>query len=78
MSAYLDKHGEVGNAQVRTVLRTDDPVKASRLLKTWVSLGLLVISNPAAAKQHRRYRRPGISPEQKLFSEAVSKQPSNM
>ena len=62
VSAYLDKHGEVGNAQVRTVLRTDDPLKASRLLKTWVSLGLVVISNPAAAKQHRRYRRPGISP----------------
>jgi hypothetical protein len=58
-------------------LRTDDPVKASRLLKIWVNLGLLVISNPDAAKQHRRYRRPGISPEQQLFSEAVGKQSSN-
>lgn len=78
VSAHLEKHGAVGNTEVRTVLRTDDPVKASRLLKTWVNLGLLVLSNPHAAKQHRRYRRPGILPEQKLFSEAVGKQSSNM
>ena len=28
--------------------------------------------------RYRRYRRPWILPEQKLFSEAVRKQPSNM
>lgn len=72
--AFLMKHGEIGNAEVRKLLHTDDPVKASRLIKSWADLGLLVVGNPDAAKQHRRYRLPGISPDQGLFSELLGKQ----
>jgi ATP-dependent DNA helicase RecG len=71
VEAYLDKHGEIGNAEVRSLLRTDDPVRTSKLLKSWVDLGLLVISNPNAAKKSRRYRRPGKPIEAALFSKAL-------
>ena len=54
VEAYLEKHGEIGNAEVRTLLRTDDPVRASKLLKSWINLGLLVVSHPEAAKKDRR------------------------
>ncbi len=71
---YLKKNVDIGNAQVRRILRTDDPIKASKTLKNWVKLGLLVISNPDAAKQSRRYRLPGVTPEQGLFSKLFGKQ----
>ena len=74
VEAYLDKHGEIGNAEVRTLLRTDDPVRASKLLKTWVDLGLLIVADPGAAKQRRRYRRPGKPRETTLFSLGFGKQ----
>lgn len=74
VEAYLEKHGEIGNEQVRSVLRTDDRVRASKLLKSWVKPGLLVVSNPTAAKQHRRYRRPGGLPEAALFSSTPGNQ----
>jgi ATP-dependent DNA helicase RecG len=51
----IEEHGSIGNAEVRAILGTDDPVRASKLLKVWVSSGLLVIVNPDSAKQHRRY-----------------------
>jgi ATP-dependent DNA helicase RecG len=68
VEAHLDEHGDIGNAEVRALLRTDDPVRASRLLKSWLRLGLLVVANPEAAKQFRRYQRPETSPEETLFS----------
>ncbi len=34
VEAYLEKHGEIGNAEVRMLLRTDDPVRTSKLLKS--------------------------------------------
>jgi hypothetical protein len=49
VEAYLETNAEVGNAEVRAILRTDDPVKASKLIKSWVDLGLLAVANPAAA-----------------------------
>lgn len=69
VEAYLETNGEVGNAEVRAILRTDDPVKASKLIKSWVDLGLLAVANPAAAKKNRRYVRPGKPLELSLFSE---------
>jgi ATP-dependent DNA helicase RecG len=74
VEGYLEKYGEIGNAEVRVLLRTDDPVRASKLLKSWVDLGLLVIANPQAAKQRRRYRLPGKPREAALFSLSFGKQ----
>lgn len=71
---YLERHGEIGNAEVRKILGTDNPVRASRQLKSWVERGLLVVANPDAAKQHRRYRRPGAVPVQSLFISNLRKQ----
>lgn len=74
VKAHLDTHREIGNAEVRKVLRTDDPVRASKQLRSWVRLGLLVIVDPRAAKQRRRYRLPGTA-EGGLFSRVLGKQP---
>lgn len=59
VEAHLDTAGTVGNIEVRRLLRTDNPVRASRLLKKWVEQGLLVLVDPGAPKQQRRYQRPG-------------------
>ncbi|MBX6332629.1 MAG: putative DNA binding domain-containing protein [Gemmatimonadaceae bacterium] len=68
VEAHLDRAGTIGNSEVRALLHTDNPVRASKMLKSWVELGLLVPVDPNAAKQQRRYRRPGVSPEVTLFS----------
>jgi ATP-dependent DNA helicase RecG len=68
VSAYLDKHGTIGNVEIRKILRTDDTVGVSRLLKSWVENGLLSIVDPAGGKKQRRYRRPDAPPEPTLFS----------
>lgn len=73
---FLHDHGEIGNAEVRRLLRTDDPVRASKLLRSWVDRGLLAISDPNAAKQNHRYRRPGASPIPALFDESSGKHPT--
>lgn len=65
---YLAGHPDIGNAEVRQLLLTDDPVRASRLLRRWVDLGLLVVADPEAAKQNRRYRRPGVPLTADLFA----------
>jgi ATP-dependent DNA helicase RecG len=73
VEAHLDGHGSIGNAEVRSLLQTDDPVRASRLLKSWLKLGLLVIANPGQPKQYRRYRRPASSAAETLFSRVQEK-----
>lgn len=55
----LKRQETIGNADVRRILHTDNPVAASKLLKTWVDAGLLTVADATAAKQQRRYRRPG-------------------
>lgn len=75
VEAHLVENGDIGNAEVRTLLRTDDPVRASRLLKSWLQLGLLVVANPEAAKRFRRYRSPETSPEETLFSRVRENNP---
>ncbi len=71
----LEEHGEIGNAEVRAILGTDDPVRASRLFKAWVDRGFLVAANPGAAKQLRRYRRPGTIPAAGLFADRSGNEP---
>lgn len=69
---YLDRVGSIANAEVRALLHTDNAVRASRMLKNWVDLGLLELVDPDAPKQQRRYQRPGISPAV-LFSAITEK-----
>lgn len=70
---HLANHTTIGNAEVRALLRSDDPVRASRVLKSWVAQGQLVVANPKDSKQKRRYTLPGdgIGPE--LFSSLLAK-----
>ena len=68
VEAHLDRVGTVGNAEVRQLLRTDNPVRASRLLKSWVDQGQLVLVDPGAPKQQRRYQRPGKTIELPLLA----------
>lgn len=72
--ACVEERGSIGNAEVRTILRTDDPVRASKLLKEWVTAGLLVVVNPTSAKQHRRYALRGQGEQPTLFSFSSGKQ----
>ncbi len=58
VAALVQEQGSIGNAEVRTILRTDDPVRASKTLRGWVHAGLLEPVNPSSAKQHRRYTSP--------------------
>jgi ATP-dependent DNA helicase RecG len=73
VEAHLTNHATIGNAEVRALLQSDDPVRASRALKSWVAQGLLVVANPQDSKQRRRYALPGdpIGPE--LFSSLFAK-----
>lgn len=55
---YLDRHGEIGNAEVRQLMEVDDTLRASKTLKGWVDQGLLEVANPEAGRNVRRYRKP--------------------
>ena len=41
-----------------------DVLAASKQLRKWVTRGQLVVLNPDAAKQFRRYTKPGTPPTQ--------------
>ena len=58
VSDYLDRHGTIANAEVRRLRETDDTLGTSKLLRTWVDSGLLVVANPDAGKSVRRYAKP--------------------
>lgn len=70
VSAYIDQHGTIGNAEVRSLMQTDDTLKASKQIKKWQELGLLEVTNPQAAKQLRRYTKPDFEEGETLFSKA--------
>ncbi len=74
VSDLIDKKGSVTNADVRQVLAGGGVLEASKQLRAWVQKGLLVVVNPDAAKQHRRYTKPGTLPEVPLFSSLPGKQ----
>lgn len=74
VSEFIDKQGSVCNAEVRKLLASPDVLGASKQLRSWVQKGLLVVTNPAAAKQHRRYAKPSTPPEAPLFSKLSGKQ----
>jgi ATP-dependent DNA helicase RecG len=68
VSDYVDKHGDVGNKEVRKILQTNDTLRVSKQLKEWVDVRLLEVANPDAAKQHRRYRKLGPQAESDIFA----------
>ncbi len=68
VSAHIDKRGVISNEELRPILRTDDKLKASKLLRGWVKRGLLVVVNPEGAKRYRKYSKPGAAPGLSLFS----------
>jgi len=70
---FIDKHGSITNAEVRKLVASGDVLSASKQLRAWVSKGLLVVMNPAAAKQHRRYTKPSTPQEFSLFSNLPGK-----
>jgi len=74
---YLGEHGTIGNAEVRTLMRTDDRVRASKQLSAWVKAGLLVVVDPDASKSQRRYRKPGVPGEALLFPDPKEIDPSS-
>lgn len=63
----------MSNAEVREILGTDDRIRASRQLKEWVDLGLLLVANPESAKKLRRYRKPDVDFDLDLFANLVGK-----
>ncbi len=65
---YIDKYGTIGNAEVRQLLGIDDTLTASKALKTWVEQGLLVVVNPDAGRNVRRYSTPETADDEEFFS----------
>ena len=70
VSAYLDQHGSIGNAEVRTLMQTENTTKATKEIMKWQRLGLLEVTNPQAAKQLRRYAKPNREAAETLLSKA--------
>ena len=64
------RDGSICNADVRKLLGTIDALRASRQIKAWRDLGLLVVANPLAGKRFMRYTKPGGPPEPRLLSNA--------
>ncbi|MEX0718261.1 MAG: ATP-binding protein [Planctomycetaceae bacterium] len=56
---YIERNGTIGNAEVRRLIGTDDTLGVSKQLKNWVEQGLLVVANPDAGRNVRRYMLPG-------------------
>ena len=74
VSEFIDKNGSIGNKEVRTILGTEDTLRASRSLKEWVERGLLEIVNPEQGTRIRLYAKPGIRMGNQLFSYLSGKQ----
>ena len=67
---YIDKHGSIGNAEVRALMQTESTTKATKEIMKWQRLGLLEVTNPQAAKQLRRYTKPDQEVAETLLSKA--------
>jgi ATP-dependent DNA helicase RecG len=70
---HLDRHGTIGNAELRRLMETSDTLGASKQLKAWVEQGLLVVANPDAGRNVRRYARPAAEPVPDFFSSPEGK-----
>jgi ATP-dependent DNA helicase RecG len=65
---FIEQHGDIGNAEIRRLLDTEDTLTASKKLKSWVEQGLLVVTNPEAGRNVRRYALPDTASPEQLFS----------
>ena len=59
VSDYIDKHGSIRNAHVRTIMGTDNVLAVSKQIKKWEGMGLLVVVDPLVSKALRSYVKPG-------------------
>ena len=66
--AYIREHEVIGNAELRRLLGTNDTLGTSKLLKGWVEQGLLVVANPEAGRNVRRYSLPDHDADDDFFS----------
>lgn len=74
--AYVEEHHSIGNAEVRRLLDTNDTLAASKQLKAWVEQGLLVVANPNAGRNVRRYTLPDLEVDlTHFFSNLLGKEP---
>jgi len=75
--AYIREHEDIGNSEVRKLLDTNDTLTASKQLKSWVEQGLLIVANPEAGRNVRRYTLPGLEFEtpDDFFSKPDGKAP---
>jgi len=55
-------------------MRSEDTLRASKMLKSWVDQGLLEVSNPESGRNVRRYRRPTVDLDD-FFSNLLGKEP---
>ena len=60
---YFRTNEDIGNAELRQLLRTNDTLGTSKLLKAWVTQGMLIIANPDAGRNVRRYTLPDFARE---------------
>jgi ATP-dependent DNA helicase RecG len=56
VSDWIDRHGSIANRELREISGLDT-LEASRMLRAWVSQGVL-IALPAASRQQARYAKP--------------------
>ncbi len=76
LTAYIREHGAIGNAEVRKLLDTEDTLTASKRLKAWVEQGLLVVVNPKAGRNVRRYTIPDLELDDEFLSNPKGKEPT--
>ncbi len=74
VSARIDEKGAISNSEVRSLMGTENVLAASKQIRIWLERGLLVVVNPDAAKQFRRYSKPGTGIDEDLFSFRERKQ----
>lgn len=55
---FLEQNGSIGNAELRKLMETEDTLRASKQLTGWVEQGFLVVANPDAGRNVRRYVLP--------------------
>ena len=78
VTAFIEQHGTIANAEVRQMLGTQDTLTASKQLKAWVEQGLLVVANPEAGRNVRRYTRPNMESPAEFFSNLDGKEEIQM
>lgn len=72
--AHIETHGSIANAELRKLLKTKDTLRVSKLLRRLVDARLLVVADPNAAKQHRRYKLPEQDLPELLIAKGPGKQ----